>query len=1451
LTLFLLLLNTFPMATRSSIDGEAPASLLTTLSLNVNHRADLGGLPVIIRDTRPHLIFLQEVPSHITLSFHGYRSWISSQPQPSRTIAILSRLPGTAVADLHPGSAQSVTIGALSFIHLHAPSGFIAEAERSLFFTSLRPHLSTAVPPVLVGDFNCVLAPLDVDRPLHRHRISATLQSLINDFSYTDSFRTLHPTASVYSYRRRGHPAARLDFALVPPLLESRPRVAKYFATTSDHYAYLLRLETAGLAIPTLAPPASGSLYWKLNSSVLSDPSFLPAFQEMWEAVAATLPAPPPLPPTPPPSPPPAAPVHPGATPVVPTPLTHPISPSATGASSTFSLSLLPGPSAVTGIHTTQSPVASPLARPNPSSTSRANSPPPGPSRLNPLAPPFHPGPSISSRPGTATPLPAAPPTPVPVTISSRPGTPTSLPAAANAPSLATSPRPGAPVSLPATANTPILVTSSRPGTPVSPPTTANTPTLVTSPRPGTPVSLPATANTPTPLHVTAPSNAIEGEDDFRSLPSFSLNVTFPPFTPVFHPPSFPSRSDRPARLARPLNPLAQPFLPAAVPPPSPPGGANPAAAPRVAVQAVGVPDAPGPGPPGLLPGTIANWWEDVAKPAIVRFCRRFSASLAVRRTELRRFAVQGLELALSTSNWVQVDACRQQLQSLDAQNAAGAAIRAKIALADGEMPGVVHAAAEGRFGSSSGLGSVRSADGSVLSSEAAVEQEVLTYFTALFRGRHVAAGNSEPVDSGTSFEPNANLFPSFLTGLPTLSAEQQADLESPFSLGELEAAVEAAASQKAPGLDGLSYEMYKTTLHLVGEPLLSAFNDMLAAGLLPASMRHGVVKLIPKVAGVPTTAQLRPITLLCTDYKLLTKMFVARLLPLMPSVLKATQLCSVKGRSIFDGPASILSAAEYLHRHGQPGFLLSLDFFHAYDRVSLPWLDKVLEAMGFGLLFRGWVRTLHRRASASFILQKLTPPLEILFSIRQGDPFAGILFTIYVEPFLVRLEAALVGLFVANIKEVSFAYMDDIEILGSALPDLILADSLCQDFEAVSGAILNRNRKTVVLGLGSWAGKQDWPLPWLQPVESAKVLGFTICPTFTASVEATWNRILTGIESTLRCWAARHLPTLLQRVQILEVYIFSKAWYFAQVLPLPASTADRLRRAASEFLWKGRLQRLSTDELHSKPEAGGLSLSCVQTRAQSLLAKQTCHHLEAGGRPAQHLFYWIGISLRRLLPASASPGLTLEAGPPQQYGDLLNLLTEVFSLNCVDTSCLRDTRSALVYKELMTDPPPPRVETSLPHLPWERIWPRLADPLLPALPVDHHFSLLHNILPIPTRLFRLKMAPAPTCLFCTAPVADVLHVFTACRRVTAAWNYLLCRATLLLGLRLSDEDLLYLAWPASPASGLVRSSVALAVLTFSSWVWETRHQPDVLIPDDLRRRAASATSSSLLKTIF
>ena len=63
----------------------------------------------------------------------------------------------------------------------------------------------------------------------------------------------------------------------------------------------------------------------------------------------------------------------------------------------------------------------------------------------------------------------------------------------------------------------------------------------------------------------------------------------------------------------------------------------------------------------------------------------------------------------------------------------------------------------------------------------------------------------------------------------------------------------------------------------------------------MPAeSNKDGVTRLVPKVKGVPHVDELRPITLLDCDYKILSKWLVKRMKPVLPHVIKSGQLCTV-----------------------------------------------------------------------------------------------------------------------------------------------------------------------------------------------------------------------------------------------------------------------------------------------------------------------------------------------------------------------------------------------------------------------------------------------------------------------------------------------------------------------------------------------------------------------------
>ena len=73
--------------------------------------------------------------------------------------------------------------------------------------------------------------------------------------------------------------------------------------------------------------------------------------------------------------------------------------------------------------------------------------------------------------------------------------------------------------------------------------------------------------------------------------------------------------------------------------------------------------------------------------------------------------------------------------------------------------------------------------------------------------------------------------------------------------------------------------------------------------------------------------------------------------------------------------------------------------------------------------------------------------------------------------------------------------------------------------------------------------------------------------------------------------------------------------------------------------------------------------------------------------------------------------------------------------------------------------------------------------------------------------------------------------------------------ATITLGVALTDETLLFLAWP--PSAARSDAAVVLAVTTFTAWAWATRSSPEVLAPHILQARVSAAARGGHLFSIL
>ncbi len=84
--------------------------------------------------------------------------------------------------------------------------------------------------------------------------------------------------------------------------------------------------------------------------------------------------------------------------------------------------------------------------------------------------------------------------------------------------------------------------------------------------------------------------------------------------------------------------------------------------------------------------------------------------------------------------------------------------------------------------------------------------------------------------------------------------------------------------SHKTPGLDGFSMDFYKKNFFKLADPLLSMYMEAIHKKELPETLNQALITVLLKPGKDPNLCtSYRPISLLNSDYKILTKMIALR----------------------------------------------------------------------------------------------------------------------------------------------------------------------------------------------------------------------------------------------------------------------------------------------------------------------------------------------------------------------------------------------------------------------------------------------------------------------------------------------------------------------------------------------------------------------------------------------
>lgn len=585
-------------------------------------------------------------------------------------------------------------------------------------------------------------------------------------------------------------------------------------------------------------------------------------------------------------------------------------------------------------------------------------------------------------------------------------------------------------------------------------------------------------------------------------------------------------------------------------------------------------------------------------------------------RTSRRATLLARLQTATDTLDADPRDPMRQAartaaldaLEAYDAFDADGAAIRTHCEwLRDGERSSRLFLNLESRLGPRTRLTRLEGEDGTVHTTPAALAECYRAYIAKTLAVRK---------------KTNAALRREFLHHMPRIQhddalPESASDDDGPrqpflddtsFSMEEVAGLLPSLPKDRSPGLDGIPYSFW-TELADVGAGLLAdVFNESLLRGRPPVSMRTGVVTTVPKKGKKATAPEgHRPITLLCTDYKILAHLVRRRVVGHCVDVIHRDQTGFIPGRDIHSNIIMLRAFLANTHDALRDGAAILLDDRSAYDLVQHDCLHEVVEHCRFPPLVAKAIHALYAEFSLRVkVHTHIGTPFKQLAGLHQGCPLSPLLYNLVSEPLLCRLRRDIRGVRIEGEHRLAVsAYADDKVLFLRNTGDGMRARAALTDYCAAFGAEINWGKceliPLVAESRATWT--RFFPDIDVRPAGTpTRYLGATVCrPAGQTAYQSCVNKVLEVIDDVWKPVAPMTTP--LGRVTILNTMANSRLTHALTTEVVTPDDNKHAKDLARRFVFQlsGKAATPYPAEfLYCLREKGGLGVLDVRVAAQT-----------------------------------------------------------------------------------------------------------------------------------------------------------------------------------------------------------------------------------------------------------